>query len=34
MIKKSSFVERGPILDLTPRTEFTLSASIGLRVYF
>jgi hypothetical protein len=28
------FVELGPILDLAPRTEFTLSASIGLRYYF
>jgi hypothetical protein len=28
------FAELGPILDLAPRTEFTLSASIGLRYYF
>jgi len=28
------FVELGPILDLAPRTELTVSASIGLRYYF
>jgi hypothetical protein len=28
------FSELGPILELIPRTEFTLSASIGLRYYF
>ena len=28
------FSELGPILDLAPRTEFTLSVSIGLRYYF